>query len=195
MKPSIRNMVSVRKYIGVTKFPSINWILCVAIWMLVFISCNESASLKRSASPDFNAENSESGMDRINVSYDEYPMVVPKRAAMLLDRIMVALHHALEDNDREGIQRIADMHKVSRHPVSNVRLQKEFMQQFKAGTENDLNYFDLPIDFNVETMNEIEGTHSTDETMGLQRRGHGEALGTNKNRVYWRCYFNAVTCF
>lgn len=31
--------------------------------------------------------------------------------------------------------------------------------------------------------------------VGMQRRGHGEALGVNKNRVYWRCYFNAVTCF
>lgn len=59
-------------------------------------------------------------------------MVVPKRAAMLLDRIMVALHHALEDNDREGIQRIADMHKMTRHPVTNVRLEKEMLQQFKG---------------------------------------------------------------
>lgn len=59
-------------------------------------------------------------------------MVVPKRAAMLLDRIMVALHHALEDNDREGIQRIADMHKMTRHPATNVRLEKEMLQQFKG---------------------------------------------------------------
>lgn len=42
--------------------------------MIVFISCSESAALKRSASPDFNSENSESGMDKINVSYDEYPV-------------------------------------------------------------------------------------------------------------------------
>lgn len=42
--------------------------------MVVFISFSESASLKRSASPDYNSENSESGMDRINVSYDEYPV-------------------------------------------------------------------------------------------------------------------------
>lgn len=30
--------------------------------------------------------------------------------------------------------------------------------------------------------------------MDLQRRGHtmGDA---NQGRVYWRCYFNAVTCF
>lgn len=59
-------------------------------------------------------------------------MVVPKRAAMLLDRIMVALHHALEDNDREGIQRIADIHKSSRYPATNVRMEKEMLQQFKG---------------------------------------------------------------
>lgn len=74
MKSNIRNMDSLSKCIGVVKFSSINWILCVSIWMIVFISCSESASLKRSASPDFNSDNSESGMDRINVSYDEYPV-------------------------------------------------------------------------------------------------------------------------
>lgn len=31
--------------------------------------------------------------------------------------------------------------------------------------------------------------------MDLQRRGHTGELGPNKGRVYWRCYFNAVTCF
>lgn len=35
-----------------------------------------------------------------------------------------------------------------------------------AGTENDLNYFEIPIDLNVETsLNEIEGRHSTDESV------------------------------
>lgn len=68
------NMDSLRKCIGVVKFTSTNWILCVTIWMIVFISCSESATLKRSASPDYNSENAESGMDRINVSYDEYPV-------------------------------------------------------------------------------------------------------------------------
>lgn len=32
--------------------------------------------------------------------------------------------------------------------------------------------------------------------MDLQRRGHTAGLGSsNKGSVYWRCYFNAVTCF
>lgn len=36
---------------------------------------------------------------------------------------------------------------------------------------------------------------STPFQMDLQRRGHTGELGPNKGRVYWRCYFNAVTCF
>lgn len=39
-------------------------------------------------------------------------MIVPKRAALLLDRLMVALHHALEDGDQEGVQRIGDYYKA-----------------------------------------------------------------------------------
>lgn len=67
-------MDSIGTYMGVGKFSSTNWILCASIWMIVLISCNESASLKRNASPDFNSENSESSLDKINVNYDEYPV-------------------------------------------------------------------------------------------------------------------------
>lgn len=60
-------------------------------------------------------------------------MVVPKRAAMLLDRIMVALHHALEDNDKEGVQRIADVYKSSRHGANTPpHVDKELMHQYKG---------------------------------------------------------------
>lgn len=52
-------------------------------------------------------------------------MVVPKRAAMLLDRLMVALHHALEDGDKEGVQRISDLYAGSRHASRNAHLNKE----------------------------------------------------------------------
>lgn len=57
-------------------------------------------------------------------------MVVPKRAAMLLDRIMVALHHALEDGDKEGVQRISELYAGSRHANRNAHLNKEHSQQF-----------------------------------------------------------------
>lgn len=66
-------------------------------------------------------------------------MVVPKRAALLLDRIMVALHHALEDNDTEGIQRIANLHQSSRNSGKNVRYEKGMMQQLK-GKLHDIRY-------------------------------------------------------
>lgn len=59
-------------------------------------------------------------------------MVVPKRAALLLDRIMVALHHALEDNDSEGIQRIANLHKSNRNSAKNIRYEKGMMQKIKG---------------------------------------------------------------
>lgn len=74
MKSNARNIDSVKKYIGVPKCPRINWILCATIWMIVLISSNESVTLKRSASPDFNTENSESSLDKLNVNYDEYPV-------------------------------------------------------------------------------------------------------------------------
>ncbi|XP_054289088.1 uncharacterized protein LOC129004504 [Macrosteles quadrilineatus] len=67
---------------------------------------------------------------QVGVKYDEYPVVVPKRAAVLLDRIMVALQKAV-DEDTLGPRK-----------------------------------------------------------MDLERRGRKEG-----GRVYWRCYFNAVSCF
>lgn len=45
---------------------------------------------------------------------------------------MVALHHALEDNDTEGIQRIANMHKISRNSGKNLRFEKGMLQQIKG---------------------------------------------------------------
>lgn len=61
-----------------------------------------------------------------------FQMVIPKRAALLIDRIMVALHHALEDNDAEGIQRIANLHKSSRNSGKNLRYEKGMLQQIKG---------------------------------------------------------------
>nr|QQW38903.1 allatostatin CC (AST-CC) precursor [Lygus hesperus] len=74
------------------------------------------------------------------ISYDDYPVVVPKRAALLLDRLMVALEKAVESEAAE------------------------------KGMTNRI---------------------PQDDTwkMDLQRRGQ------KNGRTYWRCYFNAVTCF
>lgn len=52
-----------------------NSILCAVFTILaVFVKCNECLALKRSAAPDYNLENSETGLDRIHVNYDEYPV-------------------------------------------------------------------------------------------------------------------------
>lgn len=59
-------------------------------------------------------------------------MVVPKRAAMLLDRIIVALSHALEDNDEKGVQRITDLYKSNRHIANDARFQKETMHRLRG---------------------------------------------------------------
>lgn len=72
-----------------------------------------------------------------SVNFDEYPVVVPKRAALLLDRIMVALQKSLDEDN-----------------ISNTR---GYMPEALA--------------------------------MSPQRRNQ------QKGRTYWRCYFNAVSCF
>lgn len=57
-------------------------------------------------------------------------MIVPKRAALLLDRLMVALHHALEDGDQEGVRRISDMYRYSRQQQQ----QQPLLQQLQSLT-------------------------------------------------------------
>ncbi|CAG9767195.1 unnamed protein product [Ceutorhynchus assimilis] len=94
---------------------------------------------------------------QLGVRYDEYPTIVPKkRTALLVNRLMVALKDALEEEDQERNGNVP------------------------PGIFNNQVYSD-----DVRTMD-------------LQRRGHQTSLtnnGQNKARIYWRCYFNAVTCF
>ncbi|XP_062142811.1 uncharacterized protein LOC133850676 isoform X4 [Drosophila sulfurigaster albostrigata] len=188
--------------------------------------------------------------DATDMSYDEYPMVVPKRAALLLDRLMVALHHALE-NEREG------------HRIGEFYANKNLMQlepnEYKSGAEklqpseegnnmpsNSHSFHmysdddpDVP-DYDFKDLNQIN--RATGETrraggigvgvgVGLGKDGHGivgmampsstpagaavgagagagagvgagaggrrvHHVGSNGGgRMYWRCYFNAVSCF
>lgn len=52
-----------------------NTIICAIFTILaVFVKCNDCLALKRSAAPDYNLENSDTGLDRIHVNYDEYPV-------------------------------------------------------------------------------------------------------------------------
>lgn len=61
-------------------------------------------------------------------------MVVPKRTAMFLDRLMVALHNALEDNDKEGLDRLVSLYRNNYRPSFNEipRYDREMAQHLKG---------------------------------------------------------------
>ncbi|XP_065357191.1 CAR1 transcription factor [Calliphora vicina] len=59
-----------------------------------------------------------SASDQLESNYDEYPMVVPKRAALLLDRLMVALHHALE-KEHSGSARLSEFYNNKNNNNNN----------------------------------------------------------------------------
>ncbi|XP_055707401.1 uncharacterized protein LOC129804271 [Phlebotomus papatasi] len=143
----------------------------------------------RGISPDNNVESS--NYDNYHISYDEYPMIVPKRAAMLLDRIMVALHHALE-NEGEVLPNELEKDKVSKMNPRRKIIQQYILQQQRRPKEmasgEDSQLLDNMKDYDVDL-------NDSADLMDLERRGHGVALGPSKSRQYWRCYFNAVTCF
>lgn len=105
----------------------------------------ENQLKKRSAAPESNHDDYPDYL--LGVKYDEYPMIVPKkRAALLIDRLMVALQKAIENEEGRGLG--------SR--TKNYSLRSE-------------------------------------DGMDLQRRG--QSVSDQKNGRYWRCYFNAVSCF
>ncbi|XP_011500872.1 PREDICTED: uncharacterized protein LOC105364591 [Ceratosolen solmsi marchali] len=101
------------------------------------------------------------GARAIEEALDEYPdyeyqRTTSKRAALLLDRLLVALQKAVENNELE-----------------------------KGGSKPFVR--SLP---EISEMPDSPRMHLSDEKiMDLQRRGQA------KGRIYWRCYFNAVTCF
>ncbi|XP_058451384.1 uncharacterized protein LOC131430415 isoform X2 [Malaya genurostris] len=70
-------------------------IIQITLWMVLLVS-----NLVFSRATGGKAKEKSLEVPRImEVQYDDYPMIVPKRAAMLLDRLMVALHHALEKGE------------------------------------------------------------------------------------------------
>ncbi|XP_060873019.1 uncharacterized protein LOC132946918 [Metopolophium dirhodum] len=84
----------------------------------------------------------------ISVEFDEYPVIVPKRTALLLDRLMVALQKAVDGNNSGNMK--------GYYPERSIP---------------------------------ISGAPRPSPGMELQRRNQ------QKGRLYWRCYFNAVSCF
>lgn len=132
----------------------ISFIPLIVVAMVPIITGNFGQRVIGKRSP---AANNIANVDYPDYSakYDDYPVVVPKRAALLLDQLMVALQKVV-DNQGKGV--------IGSRGISS----KSSAPRFIANSE-------------------IPGTD--DQTMDLQRRGQA------KGQVYWRCYFNAVTCF
>ncbi|CAG9797848.1 unnamed protein product [Chironomus riparius] len=144
------------------------------------------------------------------VDYDVYPIVFPKRAAMLLDRLMVALHHALEDDDPKQLQKINELYRHGQLPQITPTSLKPNIQPkyYKGKTDSDAYYGYKLVNGQADESEDMEGRSMelgirsgdydsdfplNDDSMDLQRRGN--SAGPNQGHVYWRCYFNAVTCF
>ncbi|XP_068150559.1 uncharacterized protein AstCC [Drosophila tropicalis] len=158
-----------------------------------------------------------------NNNYDEYPMVVPKRAALLLDRLMVALHHALE-HEHNG-HRIGEFYGNKNNLNSKLFEYQNGLDQRLTGDEgNNLNMYSdddpgVMLDYDFKDLNQINratgetlmpksfqrragaeltmaGSASVSALPASSRRLHGgSGSGSGGGRMYWRCYFNAVSCF
>ncbi|SPP79465.1 uncharacterized protein LOC117582505 isoform X2 [Drosophila guanche] len=145
-------------------------------------------------------------------SYDEYPMVVPKRAALLLDRLMVALHHALEQ-ERVG-HRIGDFYADKNNLNAKLSEYKNGLEEHHAGDDgiNLHMYSDddpgVMLDYDFKDLNQINRATGETRRAGAEseRTGSHAAAGSSPTgsrrihssgggRMYWRCYFNAVSCF
>ncbi|XP_054744571.1 uncharacterized protein LOC129248993 [Anastrepha obliqua] len=170
--------------------------------------------------------------DRIEANYDEYPMVVPKRAALLLDRLMVALHHALEQERSKISDFYAERNdKYVNSKEGNAPSSDDETEQVSANHMYSDDDPSVMMDYDFKDLNSIN--RATGETLmakSFQRRGGmsselGSGLGNaegvamltaaartdanagglgggvgrsgigNGGRMYWRCYFNAVSCF
>ncbi|KZC14848.1 PREDICTED: uncharacterized protein LOC107192911 isoform X2 [Dufourea novaeangliae] len=128
-------------------------LVVVAMVPIIAGTIGQRALGKRNASPSLDYPD-------YSTKYDEYPVVVPKRAALLFDQLMVALQKVVDNQNRGpgefGASRPYTRSSGSHPPAVDT-------QQIVASGD--------------------------EQTMDLQRRGQ------SKGRVYWRCYFNAVTCF
>ncbi|XP_036329654.1 uncharacterized protein LOC118741788 isoform X2 [Rhagoletis pomonella] len=163
--------------------------------------------------------------DRIETSYDEYPMVVPKRAALLIDRLMVVLHHALEQERGKlsdfyaGRNDKYDKTKAGSSPGSDDDSEQMTANHMYSDDDpsvlmdydfKDLNSInratgetrrgsmglDLGGDLgNAEGVAMLMAAATTDENAGGLGGGVGRNGIGNGGRMYWRCYFNAVSCF
>nr|ALM30302.1 allatostatin double C precursor splicing variant a [Chilo suppressalis] len=118
-------------------------------------------------------------------TYEDYPIAVPqKKAALVLDRLLIALQKALHDSPPSYEQMEVDGPRTAPLRGGNDLLQGE------GYGERDQDVWLEPDDLHLRV--EPLRVHHDDLT-GLQRRGQGGAPGV-RGRVL-RCYFNAITCF
>ncbi|XP_073824869.1 allatostatin double C isoform X4 [Musca autumnalis] len=178
--------------------------------------------------------------DQLESNYDEYPMVVPKRAALLLDRLMVALHHALE-KEHSGNTRLSDFYSKHNNGKNPATMDKEKTTDnddaVHDASEKDIPYFTMysdddpsvMMDYDFKDLNSINratgetrranlgldlgsdmGMDGVSSLLSASSSGHGGGGlisgvnnadisvgggGRTNGRMYWRCYFNAVSCF
>lgn len=59
---------------------------------------------------------------------------------MLLDRLMVALHHALEDDDKTEVQRLSEIYRNGQLPIPPTNKQNVLPKYYKGKTDSDAYY-------------------------------------------------------
>lgn len=69
-----------------------------------------------------------------------FQLVFPKRAAMLIDRLMVALHHALEDEDPKEIKKITNLVRNGQLPLPSPINPNLSPKYYKGKSDSDAYY-------------------------------------------------------
>lgn len=77
---------------------------------------------------------------RLNRLLLRLQLVFPKRSAMLLDRLMVALHHALEDEDPKEINKIKQLYHNGQLPLPSTINPNLTPKYYKGKSDSDAYY-------------------------------------------------------
>ncbi|XP_049873528.1 uncharacterized protein LOC126372053 [Pectinophora gossypiella] len=132
-----------------------------------------------------------SALSTLSAPYDGYTQVVvpQKRAALMLDRLLMALQKALHEDgerpERDG-PRAAPLRIAGLDDVGNdmMALYSEVGVPAPAPAPRDFVYEPHPAPLHIAALD--------DDKIAPKRRGQG--VGRADGRVL-RCYFNAITCF
>ncbi|KAL0838894.1 hypothetical protein ABMA28_016913 [Loxostege sticticalis] len=120
--------------------------------------------------------------------YEDYPVVVPqKRAALVLDRLLIALQKALHDSPPRYERPVIEGPRTAALRISDDDMSGDRI----GGGERDNEWLG-PEDLRVAPLR--VPTYELSDMTGLQRRGQPGGAPGVRGRVL-RCYFNAITCF